>query len=306
MRQITIPGAPPPTNDPLFLEWVREALHQIQLASAENVFEPETLDVYAKIASPQFTGDPQAPTPDPGDSDDSIATTAFVADAVASEASARDTAIGDAIAQEVLDRDQAIADAAYSPPDIASPRILANISGSTGPASAEELTAILDAIFGTTPDMYLRRGASAWEVGAAPTSSSGLIVVRSANVTRTSTTFTNDAELKFAMSANKVYAVRLLIVTTPATGGARLRVTGPTGVGGYLGTAGNMVPVTMSTAADLLQVTDAAASPIFTGFQGFVTTGGTAGDFQLQGALNTASGTMTVLKGSFIEYREIL
>lgn len=36
----------------------------------------------APIASPTFTGDPKAPTPSPGDSDTSIATTAFVANAV--------------------------------------------------------------------------------------------------------------------------------------------------------------------------------------------------------------------------------
>jgi hypothetical protein len=38
---------------------------------------------YAPLASPTFTGDPKAPTPAPGDSDTSIATTAFVAAAIA-------------------------------------------------------------------------------------------------------------------------------------------------------------------------------------------------------------------------------
>ena len=38
---------------------------------------------YATIASPTFTGTPAAPTPSPGDNDTSIATTAFVAAAVA-------------------------------------------------------------------------------------------------------------------------------------------------------------------------------------------------------------------------------
>ena len=36
---------------------------------------------FAPINSPVFTGDPQAPTPPPGDSDGSLATTAFVAPA---------------------------------------------------------------------------------------------------------------------------------------------------------------------------------------------------------------------------------
>src|SRR5262249_41681527 len=39
---------------------------------------------YAPLASPVFTGDPQAPTPTAGDNDTSIATTAFVTAAIAS------------------------------------------------------------------------------------------------------------------------------------------------------------------------------------------------------------------------------
>jgi hypothetical protein len=41
------------------------------------------LDAKAPISSPTFTGDPKAPTPSPGDNDTSIATTAFVAAALA-------------------------------------------------------------------------------------------------------------------------------------------------------------------------------------------------------------------------------
>jgi hypothetical protein len=40
----------------------------------------------ADLASPTFTGDPKAPTPAPGDNDTSIATTAFVANSVSSKA----------------------------------------------------------------------------------------------------------------------------------------------------------------------------------------------------------------------------
>jgi hypothetical protein len=43
----------------------------------------QTVDLKANIASPIFTGDPQAPTPTVGDSDTSIATTAFVQAAIA-------------------------------------------------------------------------------------------------------------------------------------------------------------------------------------------------------------------------------
>jgi hypothetical protein len=78
MRQVTFTGPPPPTSDPMFLEWVRDRLNELQTASAENVFEPETLDAYAKKDSPIFVGNPRAPTPAVNDNDTSVATTAFV------------------------------------------------------------------------------------------------------------------------------------------------------------------------------------------------------------------------------------
>lgn len=78
MRQVTFTGPPPPTSDPMFLEWVRDRLNELQTASAENVFEPETLDAYAKKDSPVFIGNPRAPTPASNDNDTSIATTAYV------------------------------------------------------------------------------------------------------------------------------------------------------------------------------------------------------------------------------------
>lgn len=45
---------------------------------AQGYITSVSLAPYALIASPVFTGDPQAPTPSPGDNDASIATTAFV------------------------------------------------------------------------------------------------------------------------------------------------------------------------------------------------------------------------------------
>lgn len=48
--------------------------------------EIPSLTGYAPLASPTFTGDPKAPTPSAGDNDTSIATTAFVANAIASAA----------------------------------------------------------------------------------------------------------------------------------------------------------------------------------------------------------------------------
>jgi hypothetical protein len=47
----------------------------------------------ADLASPTFTGDPKAPTPTAGDSDTSIATTAFVTGAIATHAALPVTAV---------------------------------------------------------------------------------------------------------------------------------------------------------------------------------------------------------------------
>lgn len=48
----------------------------------------------APLASPTFTGDPKAPTPSPGDNDTSIATTAFVASAIAALGTAASRNVG--------------------------------------------------------------------------------------------------------------------------------------------------------------------------------------------------------------------
>lgn len=48
----------------------------------------------APLTSPTFTGDPKAPTPSPGDNDTSIATTAFVASAIAALGSAASRNVG--------------------------------------------------------------------------------------------------------------------------------------------------------------------------------------------------------------------
>jgi len=61
----------------------------------------------APLASPAFTGNPTAPTPAQGDNDTSIATTAFVSLAVATEANTRNTAISNVsatIAAEIATR----------------------------------------------------------------------------------------------------------------------------------------------------------------------------------------------------------
>lgn len=72
------PPAPRPSTsdggfaDPNWQRWFG------QLASAVQTFVVTYTQPYAPLASPTFTGNPQAPTPAPGDSDGSLATTRFV------------------------------------------------------------------------------------------------------------------------------------------------------------------------------------------------------------------------------------
>jgi hypothetical protein len=79
----------------------------------------------APVASPTFTGDPKAPTPAPGDNDTSIATTAFVNNAVSSKADlASPTFTGDpkAPTPTVTDSDTSIATTAFVESKIAQKR----------------------------------------------------------------------------------------------------------------------------------------------------------------------------------------
>lgn len=50
----------------------------VNLKQLNDAIAAIDLSPYATLDSPTFTGDPKAPTPDPGDNDTSIATTAFV------------------------------------------------------------------------------------------------------------------------------------------------------------------------------------------------------------------------------------
>lgn len=55
----------------------------VALGAATKQYVDNLMTAKAPLASPVFTGDPQAPTPSPGDNDTSIATTAFVTAAIA-------------------------------------------------------------------------------------------------------------------------------------------------------------------------------------------------------------------------------
>jgi hypothetical protein len=74
-------GAGAPATVPPLMDGTAAVGTSLLFARQDHVHPSDTSR--APLASPTFTGDPKAPTPSPGDSDTSIATTAFVAAAVA-------------------------------------------------------------------------------------------------------------------------------------------------------------------------------------------------------------------------------
>lgn len=85
------------TNNPHAVTQTQVGLGNVDNTSDVNkpvsTAQQTALDLKANIASPTFTGNPQAPTPAPGDNDTSIATTAFVTAAVGNVIAAADAMV---------------------------------------------------------------------------------------------------------------------------------------------------------------------------------------------------------------------
>jgi hypothetical protein len=317
MRELSFPSAPPPTTDPT-IQWILERLEEIQRASQDNVFEAENIAQYAPIASPVFTGDPQAPTPAPGDNDTSIATTAFVTAADVAVATAADTALDAAIAQEVTDRNAAIAAAAYDPPDVANGEVLGRATGGPANPVAVGLSALIDAAIGSTRGAILERGASGWALlapgtdghylksngaGADPSYADPTVFTRifksadqsiSSNITPANLT-----DLSFAADASSIYIIRIVLFIEAGAGGYRMDMNTTSALtDGYRAQSGAGVPIDQddgsSTAGDYLSQW----------FARIVTNGATT--ISVRGAQWASNAAATVFKkGSYLEYRKI-
>ena len=270
---------------------------------ATTAYVKANLASYAPLASPALTGNPTAPTPTAGDNDTSVATTAFVATAISA--------------------------AAYSPPAIADKRIMANISGVSAAPSASELSAILDSILGTTQGAIVYRGASAWAKldpgtsgqflqtqGAAanpqwatvqqPTTS----VLKTANTARnTSIILTDDPDLVLAVEANTVYLAECAVFYTASGGNIIMAIDGPSGATALIieengfGTGAGAAAVLGGSTGDAgLNSTSGKQA---TGFRGYISTGSTAGNAVVQWNRGNATGTTTVLAGSWFRLTKV-
>jgi hypothetical protein len=177
-----------------------------------------------------------------------------LADGVAADDAATKGQIDAAISAEETARDTAIAAALQ----IADDRILSNISGATAGASANTLTAILDAIVSADRGSLLVRGETAWAALAPGTAGRFLqsqgaaadlvwgevaqawgAAVKSASQTRnSSTTWVDVTDLTFAVDAG-TYAFDFIVPCTTGAGGLQLGVNGPTASSLYAGIANN-------------------------------------------------------------------
>jgi hypothetical protein len=88
LRQTDTPKGTPQNGGNLLYAKSDGKLYAKNAAGVESLVGPSDLTPYAPLASPTFTGNPTAPTPTAGDNDTSIATTAFVQNAISTAVAA--------------------------------------------------------------------------------------------------------------------------------------------------------------------------------------------------------------------------
>lgn len=111
-----------------------------------------------------------------------------------------------------------------------------------------------------------------------------------------STTLTDDNELQFAMAANTTYEIQACVVMSFTTGGYQYGITGPAAPTRVRWGASNAYGsiVSAGTTGQII-----AFAPFL------VENGANAGNFKIQFAESAATGSVTMEKGSWLEYRAI-
>jgi hypothetical protein len=140
-------------------------------------------------------------------------------------------------------------------------------------------------------------------------------VRRTSDATRTSTTtFTDDSQLSLAVEANAIYVAKvglLFASTSQAAGDFKAQFTAPASAVGWWSIHGNSASGTAATDdyGGVMTLNSASSSGVIataepwnmTMYDGLLVTAGTSGNFVVQWAQNTSSGTGTTLKiNSFI------
>jgi len=122
-------------------------------------------------------------------------------------------------------------------------------------------------------------------------------VDKSADQTVTgSTTLTDDSALQFAMAANTTYQIKVCLVMSFTTGGYQYGITGPS----------SPTRVRWGASNAYGSIVSAGTTGQIIAFATFlVENGANTGNFKIQFAESAATGSVTMEKGSWLEYRSI-
>lgn len=112
-----------------------------------------------------------------------------------------------------------------------------------------------------------------------------------------STTLTNDSELQFSMAANTTYEIQICMVISYATGGWKFGINGPS--------SPTRVRAYNTITAYGLIASGGTSGALIDMFAVKVENGANTGTFALQFAESAATGSVTMEKGSWLEYRAI-
>lgn len=129
-------------------------------------------------------------------------------------------------------------------------------------------------------------------------------IVKTSDQTYSSTSFADDSELQFSVSANKVYIYRAVVfLLTANSGGMKYAVNGPASPS-YVRLGGPTVFVTAYNTN--IDATTLSNVNYITRQNGVISNGANAGTVAIRWAQNSGpSGTLTVYAGSWIEWAEV-
>ena len=186
------------------------------------------------------------------------------------------------------DNDTSIATTAYVQANLANYATLASPALTGNPTAPTPSTSDNDTSIATTA--YVKANL-AWTH-----------IMKTADQSTTSASFADDNTLQFAVAANTSYVFRGVVSIDAGAGGFRLAVNGPAAPTEIRVNAGTS---TVITAYDSGFAINAGSGVFQFSFQGKIENGATSGTLALRIRQDSASGTTTFEKGSWLEYRSI-
>lgn len=128
------------------------------------------------------------------------------------------------------------------------------------------------------------------------------LLTKAADQSTTSASFADDNTLQFAVSANTTYVFRGVVSVDAGAGGFRIAINGPTAPTEARVNSGTSTTI---TAYDSSFATSAGSGVFQFSFQGKLENGANSGTLAIRIRQDSASGTTTFEKGSWLEYRAI-